>query len=513
MFTNGGASYDTLLLGTSRGFYSGKRNPSPEARCPWTLTESNEGLQKVNATQSMKTSHHEFTHPVRALAVAANGTLWAGIGIFNDQGPEAKYQQLGDRFHVYRSDDAGANWTGLLALPGGGGVESLAAGEDTQTAFVSSAAGLFVTHDGGEHWMEAGVTPLTWTGDAGQSWHVCGGKLSEAGGDGLPCPFAAQKVCAGPAACLPIAGSGADYNESRPNTRSVVVSGGLVFVTVFDMKAHPAANNTPCAFTLEDPTLEHFRGGPWVSEDGGYSFRWLFKDLGGRASYTAARLRCPGVSPSYSTTNFPALAVNPADPKGHVVLGGWGASAQGLTVLRDGKWRYWNDCGENSSAPSGGNLNISTNSSLAHQCFEGRRPNTYQRDANMYVFELGVVDWTSNERRVITNGVIAHESFDARTDSAPHQPLLYLAGFRGAVRGAWGMGSGQSKVLVQAIRRYVGRIARRSPPDVADRRTGRHLCFGCCLAGRKRPFDLRDGSVRRWPRKNEDTRADVAKDQ
>lgn len=129
------------------------------------------------------------------------------------------------------------------------------------------------------------------------------------------------------------------------------------------------------------------------------------------------------------------MAVDPADPTGHVVLGGWGASAQGLTVLRNDTWRYWNECGANMSASNSGNLNISTNSSLKHRCFEGRRPNTYQRDANMYVFELGVVTFNSTERRVITNGMVVHESFDTHEDET--QPLLYLTGFRGAVRGAW----------------------------------------------------------------------------
>jgi hypothetical protein len=426
-----GASYDTLLLGTSRGVYIGKHDSRSGAQCPWKLTESNEGLQKVNASQSMKTSHHEFTHPVRVLSVSTAGTVWAGIGIFNTMGPERRDpgQQLGDPFHVYRSDDSGASWVGVLTLPDGGGVESIAAGNDTASAFVSSATGLFVTRDSGSQWMEAGVAPLTWTGDKGRSWHICGRH-----GAGSPCPFAADKACAG-LACLPIAGKGADWNETRPNTRQVVISGGLVFVTIFDVKAHPAANNKPCTFTLTDPNLEHFRGGPWVSDDGGYSFRWLFKAVDGRASYTAARLRCPGISSSYSTTNFPAMAVDPEESTGHVVLGGWGASAQGLTVLRNGTWRYWNDCGANSSAPNGGNLNISTNASLKLGCFEGRRPNTYQRDANMYVFALGVVDWASTERRVITDGVVGHESFDTHTDVT--QPLLYLSGFRGAVRGAW----------------------------------------------------------------------------
>ena len=83
-----GDSYDTLVLGTSRGIYVGKFDPDLTTRCPWKLRESNVGLQRVNETQSMASSHHEFAHPIRALAVAVNGTLWAGVGNFNDGGPE-----------------------------------------------------------------------------------------------------------------------------------------------------------------------------------------------------------------------------------------------------------------------------------------------------------------------------------------------------------------------------------------------------------------------------------------
>lgn len=74
----GSASYETLLLGTSRGVYIGTYDSTPDASCPWKLVESNTGMHTVNATLSMKTSHHKFTHPVRALSVASNGTIWAG---------------------------------------------------------------------------------------------------------------------------------------------------------------------------------------------------------------------------------------------------------------------------------------------------------------------------------------------------------------------------------------------------------------------------------------------------
>jgi photosystem II stability/assembly factor-like uncharacterized protein len=195
-----GASYGTLILGTSRGVYTGGFGKGPRS-CPWKLQESNAGLKSVNETQSMASSHHKFTHPIRALSVAKNGTLWAGVGIFNTMGPENLQQ--GDPVHVYRSDTLGASWTAQLTLPGGGGVESLAAaGDDAQTAFVASATGVFVTHDGGAHWREAGVSPVTFTSDAGRSWQVCKG--------GVVCPFPST-ACDPDATCLPVAGTGPDW--------------------------------------------------------------------------------------------------------------------------------------------------------------------------------------------------------------------------------------------------------------------------------------------------------------
>ena len=109
-------------------------------------------MQLVNKTQAMASAHHEFTHPIRDLALAPNGTLWAGVGALNDRGPEHTKQQ-GDPMHVYRSDNGGASWVGVLKLPGGGAVEGIAANDgatgQAQTVAVASATGLFVSHDRG----------------------------------------------------------------------------------------------------------------------------------------------------------------------------------------------------------------------------------------------------------------------------------------------------------------------------------------------------------------------------
>ena len=159
--------------------------------------------------------------------------------------------------------------------------------------------------------------------------------------------------------CLPVAGVGVDYNETRPNTRAVSVVRGLIFATIFDVKSYPTTSH--CTFTSSDPELQHYRGGPWVSGDGGLTWRWLLRDhVSGSVTYTQARLRCPGVSQTYSTTNFPQMAVDPSQPTEHIFLGGWGASVQGLTELQDGSWTYWDECGAPSSASTHGNINITT---------------------------------------------------------------------------------------------------------------------------------------------------------
>jgi hypothetical protein len=176
-----------------------------------------------------------------------------------------------------------------------------------------------------------------------------------------------------------------------------------------------------------------------VSADQGMTWRWLFRDADGAASYTNARLRCPGVSQTYSTTNFPAIAVDPAQPTEHILLGGWGAAAQGLTALRDGKWKYWNACGAPTQASNSGNINISKDANSTQGCFEGLRPNTFQVDGNMYVIALGVVSWNTTERRVITNGTVQTNSARAAAGGSNDlaQPLVYITGLRGAVRAAW----------------------------------------------------------------------------
>jgi hypothetical protein len=445
-FVHLGAAVDidehALLLATSVGVYVGTAISSNASLCPWRFEPSNDGLELANASAGMSSTHHKFSHPIRRLASSEIGTLWAGVGDINDGGPESKKHQ-GDPVHVYCSTDGAKNWKGMLTLPGGGAVEDISVGKTSwragsvqESVVVSSATGLFVTHDAGKHWIEAGSAPLKFTVDAGKHWRTC---VSDDGAS-EPCPFPSGKACTsnttiGAGLCLPVAGAGADYNETRSNTRATAVVDGRIFVTVFDVKSFPTTSH--CSFTYNDPELLHYRGGPWVSEDGGFRWRWLFRDArNGSATYPKARLRCPGVSDGYSTTNFPQMAIDPAAPTEHIFLGGWGSSAQGLTELRGGHWNYWDECGAPSSASTHGNINI-TNEDALYGCYEGRRPNTFQRDCNMYVFAMRVIDWNSTERRVITNGTVIQQPVRQGGDGSEPRSLLFLSGFRGAVRAAW----------------------------------------------------------------------------
>ena len=197
---------------------------------------------------------------------------------------------------------------------------------------------------------------------------------------------------------------------------TAVISGRKLFVTIFDNAAAPE-DADECNFTRPDPDLKHYRGGPYVSSDGGVTFESLFE----RHSFTGVVIRCPGVSPRYSTSNFINIAVDPHDPD-HLFLGGWGAG-QGVHELRTGKWVYWDAC-NSTSGPS--------SSEAPYGCFEGRRPDSMILDYNTYTFAFGV-DWDSTEQRVITDGVV----MPTPPSPATRLPLVYFTTSRGGIRVAW----------------------------------------------------------------------------
>ena len=432
----------TPLLATTAGIYRGKTSAAA-GPCLWEFTLSNEGLRLSNTTQNMQSSRFEFRHSVRVLHSTATH-VWAGIGIAKNRATMGTGARTGDPFHLYVSNDGGQRWRGVLTLPQGAGqVMSISSGaigvragrgrwrrqqqqqqQQQQAApesiFISTATkGSYVTDDFGESWVEIGVSPAMVTHSAGQTWGAC---------TSATCPLRFASKCdphaiVTSAGCLPI---NAKQNETHPNTATVTVTGGKVFVTIFDTSEADPALLGQCTGGGEvrtDPSLKQYRGGAWMSEDGGVSFIHLFRTF----PFTGAALRCPGVSVHYSTPNFPNVEVDPADPT-HLFLGGWGSAGpgQGLHELVGGKWIYWDWCGGNSSDKS---------------CFEGERPDSMLLDFNTYTFAFGV-DWESSEQRVITNGKImplppSTGTTNEATAVVGRHPLPFFTTSRGGIRAAW----------------------------------------------------------------------------
>jgi hypothetical protein len=108
---------ETPLLATTMGVYRGSL--SKEAGpCLWEFALSNDGMAKANSTETMRSSRFDFKHPVRVLHVDTQlpSRVWAGVGISKNRGPASG--RSGDRFHVYRSENSGDSWQGVLTLAG-----------------------------------------------------------------------------------------------------------------------------------------------------------------------------------------------------------------------------------------------------------------------------------------------------------------------------------------------------------------------------------------------------------
>lgn len=192
-----------------------------------------------------------FLTPVRTLAVGPE-RIWAGVGI--SKGP-AKLgdgrARRGDPVHVYSSTDGGVTFAPALALPDGFGEVAAIAAAENVTFVASATAGLFVTRDGGRTWTERGVSSPRTTADGGETWTA-------------DAPGCANDTC------LPT------FGGRPPEVRDVVVAGDLLYAAIWDGREHPddaaCAKGGPLA---NDPELKHYRGGPYVSTDGGMTFSWL----------------------------------------------------------------------------------------------------------------------------------------------------------------------------------------------------------------------------------------------
>ena len=137
------------------------------------------------------------------------------------------------------------------------------------------------------------------------------------------------------AACLPIT---EQVNASHPNLRAVAARGKQVLVTAFEAGYAPNCS----AGVLRDRELQVYRGGPYISNDGGITFRWLLRDVA--YTYSNATIRCEGVDARYTTSQWPHMAVNWWEEGGNgsaalprtIIFAGHGPMSQGIQEMSMG---------------------------------------------------------------------------------------------------------------------------------------------------------------------------------
>jgi hypothetical protein len=241
------------------------------------------------------TNSDTFAHSVQSIAPDPSDPdrVWIGLGRATTP---LVTRQRSQPWQVYRTDDAGETWIPLLALPGAH-VFSLVA--DGDRAWAATTKGLWHTADGGKTWTELGV---------------------EGCGD----------------ACLPVIASAGD---SHPNLRGLVVSGSRIYVGVWDQGYATVTSGCNSSGAAADPSIARNQGGPWMSDDGGVTWRHLMKDAAGNAKVDSLLYRCSASASGTSTATFlPWLSVDPSDPE-HVLVGAYGTNS-GLYELTatGGSW-------------------------------------------------------------------------------------------------------------------------------------------------------------------------------
>jgi hypothetical protein len=443
----------TLLVGTSHGVYVGVRALSPLDRAvnhssldnqrqtsqrshsnpceAWNFMLSNAGFLTANSTASMKADGEEFAHPVAALFHDPDHRLVvSAISINKARGPARP--RAGDPFSVYISllDVARTtasqplNWTGILKFTSPINVFSFAVANGT--LYVATDQGLYSTDLAagpferiGKTWFELGVSPAMVSIDRGLHWQLCDQILCPAsmGSSGTPTctplPQPPSPIMGSGLHCLPTT---LQMNRTHPNVRTVVASGDLIYVTLWDEGWIPC-NGSESSYV--DVNRSWYRGGAFVSGDGGKSFDWLFAS----ALFPNSTLRCTAQQPSkYITGNFPHIAVDPADPR-HILLAGWGNPGQGLYELEDGVWKQWGACG----------ISDTSNPVSAADCFDGARVDSLTLDSNQYAFDFRVVSWSSNRTVSVADRVTSAVT----SETGVSRPEVVFTDSRGAVHGVW----------------------------------------------------------------------------
>lgn len=394
------------------------------------------------------------TLPIGAVQVDPNDPklVWAGItatGQMNlAQDPKDPYSlQHFDKWKLYRSTDGGLNFEPALrfsapietfVVPGydsdGSVFDILVDPTDSGRVWVSSDRGLYradnadtstdADADGWPDivWTEIGATTRRTSDNLGQSWR------EEAAG----CEDWASGTTAS-AWCLPVVDSatvelvldpatgwpGLGF-ETHPNLRSLSTSevAGLQrhYVTLWD-RGHADDQHADCSTATDgddfvDSALAHTRGGVYVSDDGGETWRWLLTDTGAPGTdpgatplVTTLTYRCDETASERNSDNqvsyFPEVEAVPTSADGDRLMLGVLGFGSGLWTYQSGAspaWVYRTD----------------NDDSDFKERFEGEQPLNISGGNRIEVSRLSV-DW------------------DESTDGWPE----IWSGSRGILRGAW----------------------------------------------------------------------------
>lgn len=356
--------------------------------------------------------YRNFSHPIQTVAVVPlepddpdeSDTVWAGIGSQHTPHVLAGGEPVlrPDACSVYVSTDGGESWTPSLHIDEATVFEILVHPTEHGRVWVASNRGLYLRGEDGvdeelepvECWLEIGVSEVRASTGFDEPWVP----LSEStcrpvGMDDFPATDGLLY--------LPIierASLLSDRTEEHPNLRDLELlidddGNELLYVTVWD-RGYEDVDREGCIDATDgthrpstgDPDLDYYRGGPYVSRDGGLTFEWLLTDHDGDPLLDTVIYRCFEDSGEvYSTSHFWALEVDPSDPE-HFFVGVWGPNG-GIHEFRrealDGGWHWWGDHRDTATHPG---------VCPGYDCYEGGEPVSLAQDqTGPYVRDMEVL--------------------------------------------------------------------------------------------------------------------------
>ncbi len=339
----GGRHY--LFAGTTDGVYRSRAMHAQDVGDTWSFMDR--GFE--SACDKQEGCGTNRPHPVQVVTVDPNPAsqrVWAGIGGVM-AGNDVAYYRTNDVWKLYRSDDLGETWQGVLAIepnPAALGTVSPAVfqivvdPDDSDHVWIASDAGLYVTHDAGRNWYELGRERLrrgrTNLNTKTTVWGECGVDTtcsSQYGGGGR-CASATEDSQGELTGCLPIATTA---GETSPNVRGVRVVRGVTYALIYDTGV--GSDELEQCPSGRDRDFEHYRGGVWRSEN---LRQWTYL----KPPSNRVFIRCDEDDDVTTNTLFTFFDVDPSDPDHIVMVASYPrGSATGFYELKDGTWTWQRD--------------------------------------------------------------------------------------------------------------------------------------------------------------------------